>query len=110
MNQVVDILVRVQEDNDWKAALQELLPGRKIVEQADAAPAAKHQTAPTAGQGVRTEPATQAATAEAKTCAPVVGATGVAEAAEQPFQQTALQRGSDAEPDGADGVATTAAC
>lgn len=40
VNQVIDILVQVQKDNDWKAALQEVLPGRKIVEPADTSAAA----------------------------------------------------------------------
>eukprot|EP00878_Enallax_costatus_P004493 GHUV01004733.1.p1 GENE.GHUV01004733.1~~GHUV01004733.1.p1 ORF type:complete len:248 (+),score=78.48 GHUV01004733.1:90-746(+) len=68
VNQVVDILIRVQKDNDWKAALQEVLPGRKIVEQAPTAAAAADGLASPPGGSADTVAATQAASAEGTSC------------------------------------------
>lgn len=74
VNQVVDILAKVQKNNDWKAVLRQVLPERKIVGQqsiaADTTAAAaqaehtKEQPTPVVPHTVKQVDSQQASSAE----------------------------------------------
>jgi hypothetical protein len=86
VNQVVDILVRVQGSNDWKAALEQVLPGRKRADPAAAAaaapPSGDKPEAAAGSAGTADAAAADAANGAAEKAAGEADATAAAAAAE----------------------------
>ncbi|WIA17335.1 hypothetical protein OEZ85_014198 [Tetradesmus obliquus] len=76
VNQVVDILVRVQGSNDWKAALEHVLPGRKRADAA--APAAAGAAAGAAAEAAAPPSSGEEPTAAAAGAAAEAGAEAAA--------------------------------